>query len=625
MTAQTLYILSAQSKQSPATLLESTSLAAGDLIADLRSFPPLVHQVQADRSYRDITVELHSAPDYWAVTQQWLVEFTERTGLQERLSVGGHGIWWTLNALQFTPGLSDLGNSFAWIDLLRAVQAHGPRRVVLYGQNRALESLLPQFFPGVTVEQEEAAPAVVRRSARRLSSLPLRVVRVLLGLLYLLYAWLRRPHVWFLSSTTLLRSEKEGQRNVLRDVYLGEVDQALRSRGRRTAVVEHHGSNLSWEALRARGFFLPYDLLLLLAYLPLKLPLLNRWITRRWRARWSQLQPILGSSLQYQGYDLSPQVVPIARRACLHQAPLTAGLVQLWRWVLRLGRPRLLYINCSYAQSAVPLTIAARGLGIPTIEQQHGVVAANHKGYVVPAAVRAQVRVPWCDQMVVWGPFARRLLIEAGTYRAEQIAVCGFPRIDALRRQPPPRADTLARLQIPPDAPVVLYTSNMIIADLYPQILDSLGRVPTTAVHWIVKLHPREKTRARWEQAIAERRMPNVHVVEDDPDFYSLLAACDLHVSFVSTTLIEAAVLGKPNLGLSWASVPDPAGYARAGAYLPVAPQQLGETVRDILEHPGRRESLVQEQKGFAEDWCRHDGSSVERIVAFVERTLEPR
>jgi hypothetical protein len=125
-----------------------------------------------------------------------------------------------------------------------------------------------------------------------------------------------------------------------------------------------------------------------------------------------------------------------------------------------------------------------------------------------------------------------------------------------------------------------------------------------------------------WERAIKQRQLQTVKVLEGELDFYALLAACDIHVSFTSTTLIEAAILGKLNLGLDIAYLPDPVGYAEAGAFLPVAPARLGSTACELLRDAAQREGLLRDQKAFADDWCLHDGKSVERIVRFVEATI---
>jgi hypothetical protein len=225
--------------------------------------------------------------------------------------------------------------------------------------------------------------------------------------------------------------------------------------------------------------------------------------------------------------------------------------------------------------------------------------------------------------MTVWGEHTRHLLSRVEVYEPERMIVCGFPGVDTQLKELPSRFTARARLGIPSDARLVLYTSNGFAQDLIPEILDSIQHIPESSnISWIVKLHPREKTRHLWNAAIAERKLYTVQVLGGEQEFYTLLAACDIHASFASTTVLEAAILGIPNLGLDTPRVPDPIGYAEARAFLPVAPDQLGPEALRVLQDPKQRARLLSEQLHFANEWCVHDGQAVSRIVAFIESTI---
>jgi hypothetical protein len=397
------------------------------------------------------------------------------------------------------------------------------------------------------------------------------------------------------------------------------VEAALRTRGWRVAVAEMYGWNASWAGLAARGFFFPSDLVALLSSLSWAKVGLHRRTAEKWRQRWAEVQPTLAPHLRYQGYDVAPLIEPLVAREFTWHAPRLELMVRIWRRLLGLWQPRLLYINNAYGESQMTAIIAAKLLGIPTVEQQHGLIGRNHLAYLVPQRLDVEARFPLCDRMFVWGEYTRRFLLEAGVYRPGQVDVVGFPRADMLLRKLPPRPETRARLGIPAAAQVVLYTSNDFAGDQRGEILDSIQRVPSPNLHWLVKLHPREKTRLLWAAAIEERGLQTTQVLEGEFDFYALLNACDLHVSFASTTLIEAAILSKPNLGLDVAHVTDPGGYAEANAFLPVPPGELGSAVRNLLANPAQRARLLEIQKAFAEDWCLHDGKAVERAVSLIE------
>lgn len=616
-----LHILTPRSNRTPALLVDEQVATIGDLVADLRRFPSAVYEIGTDRTCLDITGSLLATPDYWTVARDWLVHFTEQTGLQDILAVEGYGFWWTLNGQRFVAGLTELGNSFSWIDLLDAIhEQFGLNSILIHGQHDAIVHLAGQVCQGVKVRVSSETTVYTGRKARIPRTMVLLMVRAFLGIIYLVYAILRRPDICFFSNTNLLRETVSGSKRRLHDVYLGDVAQVLRTRGWRVTLVEKYGWHASWRGLLARGFFFPSDIIFLLVSPALYALGLHRRVVRKWRKRWGAVSPSLSQHSHYRGYNIYPLILPLVAKEFTHRAPSLEIMIGIWRWILNLWHPKLLYINNSYGLSAMTAIVAAKLLGIPTIEQQHGVIGRNHIAYLVPRHLELESRFPLCDTMVVWGEYTKRFLVDAGVYDPEQITVCGFPRTDLLLRKLPSKSETCARLSIPPDASIMLYTSNGFAQDYLLEILDSIQRVPASSrIHWLVKLHPREKTRHLWEAAIDERNLPTVQVLEGSFDFYALLAACDVHVSFASTTLIESAILGRPNLGLDVARVSDPAGYADANAFLPVAPAELGGTVSDILADSEHQKHLLEVQKGFADDWCVHDGQAVDRIVALIE------
>jgi hypothetical protein len=312
--------------------------------------------------------------------------------------------------------------------------------------------------------------------------------------------------------------------------------------------------------------------------------------------------------------------LPLIKEEFVRGMPSFESLIRLWRRILDLWKPKVIYLNNSYGRAALAPIIAAKASGIPTVEQQHGVIGKNHFAYLIPKGLDNGTEFPLCDRMAVWGSYTKRLLTAAGVYEPHQLAICGFPRIDRLLDSLPSREETLNRLGISVDASVVLYTPNKFAQAFTSDILDSIQRTGASSnMHWVIKLHPAVRTKDTWEAAIRQRQLERVQVVDGAMDFYALLAACDAHVTFASTTLIEAAVLGRPNVGIRTPSTTDPAGYSDADAYLPVPPHQLGPVVTRLLEDQEWQAGLLRKQQAFADDWCLHDGNAVDRIVALLE------
>ncbi len=616
-----LYILTPLSNQSPVSLAEIDTVKTNDLIADFRRFPVSIWQIQNDRTCTDITSNLFTPPDYWTVAREWLVTVTKQTGLQDILSINGYGFWWTLNGQKFVPGLSTFGNIFAWIDLLNeARKQHTFKKIIIYGHHKEIIYLTQQIFHTTKVQIHTTPPIQTKIQTLPPRRIGLLLVRIIVSLIYFIYSFMRRPDICFFSSTSLLRETTSGARLQLHDVYLGDIARKIHSRGWYTTIVEKYTWNASWRSLKARGFFFPSDLIFLLSSPKLSKLGIHRKSVKNWHQKWQNTKPKIIQHLHYQGYNLAPLLIPMIRQEFTHHGPNLEIMTKLWYYILSIWQPKLIYINNSYSRATVPAIIASKSLGIPTIEQQHGVIGRNHIAYLTPNHLKTTTKFPLCDTMVVWGKHTKQFLVNAKVYQPNQVFICGFPRIDSLLKNLPPKSKTLRELNIPHNAQIALYTSNGFAQGYMHEILDSILQIEDTSdIYWIIKLHPQEKTKHIWQTEIKRRQLHTVRVVGEEFNFYALLAACDIHISFASTTLIESAILGKPNLGLDISHTSDPAGYAQADAFLPVAPEQLGTSTHSILHNSEHKNSLLNKQKEFANNWCLHDGKAVERIVHLIE------
>ena len=409
----TLHLLTPNGQRDPAFLLAHDRAQPGDTVVDLQRFPPLAHAVQPDGTLADATAQVAPGHDPWRAARAWLVDFTAATGLEELLALDLHGrrygFWWTLNAMKFVPGISNLSNTFAWIDLLHGIQQRGEAtgkpidRLILHNAvgDTHLDHLAREIFPDAQISTEADAPAPQPKLPPRRPGL--LAARALLGALGILLGMIWRPQLLLFTDTNYLRPTSTSGREKLGDVYLGEVNQALRKRGWRTWMVEKYSWHASWRGLLARGLFFPNDLLFLLAAPVLFRLGLYRRTARRWRQLWTEHEASFTPHMRYRGCDLSPLLRPLLRREFLQNAPNVEILVRLWRWLLARWRPRALVLTNGYGRSAQVAIIAARSLGIPTVEQQHGLIGRNHFAYRVPRELASNTIFPLAERMAVVG------------------------------------------------------------------------------------------------------------------------------------------------------------------------------------------------------------------------------
>ncbi|MFZ0549040.1 MAG: hypothetical protein WAM60_26575 [Candidatus Promineifilaceae bacterium] len=591
----------------------------GDLVVDMRLFPSRLYKFDKDTDLKDITADSLPNPDHWKTASSWFSDFTQKSRLQELLSIEGYGFWWANNCLKFIPALNECGNLFSWIDLLKQVEeVYQPGEVTIYGRHSSIHRIATQIWieSNIQIVSKKENENKGKKLPERIISLVL--VRFFIGVVSIIYILLRRPEIVFFSTTNLLRQKGVGSDKKVIDIYLDDIAKALRTKGKSTIFVEKYGWNASWPGLRARGLFFPNDLFFLLASPGfLKLGFVGK-LAPKWQRIWRENRDAIVQQMVYRDIDLAFVLEPLVKKEFIDFAPSLECLVKIWHRFFSLWKPKLLYINCSYCLSSLAGIVAAKQLSIPTIELQHGAISNNNTAYLIPPYISQQYS-HLCDKMTVWGERIVRLFVGNGIYEPEQLVVCGSPRIDWLLGELPPRDVTLSFLSIPPESRIVLYTSNMLAEGLMGDILDSIKHTPQFEdVVWIIKLHPREKTRQIWDEAIQARQLSRVIVVESELDFYALLAACDVHISLASTTLLESAILGKLNIGFRLDTLPDPAGYAEANAFYPVVPDQLGRVVNRAFQDSEWAAALLSEQSEFATDWCKHDGKAVDCIVEFI-------
>lgn len=93
----------------------------------------------------------------------------------------------------------------------------------------------------------------------------------------------------------------------------------------------------------------------------------------------------------------------------------------------RLRRPRAVFVICAYSHFT-PIQLAAKRLGIPVIELQHGVIHESHPGYIFPPLGEEHfARLPVPDHLVVFGRTFGELLDENCAYWKDRWTVGGHP------------------------------------------------------------------------------------------------------------------------------------------------------------------------------------------------------
>jgi hypothetical protein len=325
------------------------------------------------------------------------------------------------------------------------------------------------------------------------------------------------------------------------------------------------------------------------------------------------------------GLDLGPALLAGLERFARIILPARLREVARERRLLEALRPAALLTIDEYGRTE--WLSAARQAGIPVVAVQHGIIHAWHPGY--QHRTRPDVRaVP--QRTYTFGEFERRLLLEGGEYRADEVVVGGSPRLDLVKASTPTAGDASAlRAELGVAAGERLLVISTTFAEVFrrfyaPVAFASLVGRPIPGVRVVVKLHPGEKDGELYLRLLDGLRGPgepartDVSVVKR-VDLYRLLAAADAHLGLYSTVLTEAVVTGTRNLLAATQAASDLLGYVAAGVAVPV--RSPGD-IAAAIEAP-QSESDASARRAFLEDHFRA-GPATERIADDLVAWLVP-
>jgi hypothetical protein len=407
-----------------------------------------------------------------------------------------------------------------------------------------------------------------------------------------------------------------GDQTERQDPYVSPVLDRLALDGIPTAIAAiamHHRWDDDWDAIVADERLLPMSFVNALG--PARID--PDHIVER-------LRTIPEVAMTVDGRDIGPAVRTIV--ASLgpwlerqHRELLTAERL------LTTVRPRAVVTGWEAARTA--WLGAARRVGIPSVAIQHGVIYPGTPDYCRPAH-RALVRP---DVTCVYGPYERRILMDQGGYRADEVAATGSPRIEAVTA--PGRESEDERRTVRAELGVADGHRMLVVSGGRMTVGDRLQNVPLLAraldgplgdVHVVVKLHPEEGDGDHYRSllvGLAEARgdpAPPVTTIRD-VDLYRLLRAADAHLGVYSTVLTDSVLVGTPNMIVVGQAFADLLGYVESGVAVAV---RTAADVRAFMLDP-KLPAPADRERFIAEHYL--DGDAAGRIAGLVEAAVAKR
>lgn len=221
------------------------------------------------------------------------------------------------------------------------------------------------------------------------------------------------------------------------------------------------------------------------------------------------------------------------------------------RW-LRALQPRAVFMLCYYETCYLPVISAARSLGIPTADLQHGMNGTMHAAYTHFTVLPPDGYDVLPDYFLTWGQLSSENITRWWNAPTRHLAVvAGRWDIDASTATHDNAAGSALTTAVASASTRIVVTMQDEPFDA--ELLAAMRSAPNDWV-WLVRPHPASARYPRASAAalsaqIAEAKIANAVVVDHDvASLADLLQQARVHVTWASSSWLDAAVFGVPTV-----------------------------------------------------------------------------
>lgn len=283
--------------------------------------------------------------------------------------------------------------------------------------------------------------------------------------------------------------------------------------------------------------------------------------------------------------------------------------IETMRHILDLEQPDIIVTLDDLSEVGNPTMMLGKSKEIPTLCIQHGAFREEDSFIFGPSLA---------DKIAVSGEYIKEFLIKRDV-RPEQLVVTGFPKFDTLFQGEKllNKEEIYKKLGISPDKEIILFTTQprKENEENAQAVFKAMKEFPDK--HLVVKLHPRESDKTLYLRIAKKIGLANFTIVRDF-NLYDLLSICELNVTGVSTTGLEAMILGKPVISMNLKRVMDR--YMGSGVTINVhKADELASIIKGVLENPQIKKDLNAARERYVYDNAyKIDGQASKRVVDLI-------
>jgi hypothetical protein len=276
----------------------------------------------------------------------------------------------------------------------------------------------------------------------------------------------------------------------------------------------------------------------------------------------------------------------LRRRKVMFALALFEARRRLFQHLLRRLDVRALVLT--YGPGRAGEIAAAKEIGIPTVELQHGVVSAHCPDYAWPAEyLPFKAELPFPDRMALFGPMFCREIMRSGFWTENEVSAVGSSATAYYRQD--------ARMHTRRAGPHrLLFMTQSTVRDaaigFWRAFLSDAREA--SEIELLFKVHSEEAAHRADYQALANVAQSRVTILPLDIHPFEAMVDADVVIAYNSMSLVEALGLGKPAISLCGGSIPggfagtfDLPGLVTAMPHL-TSPEELRMMLRLRLQDP---------------------------------------
>lgn len=237
--------------------------------------------------------------------------------------------------------------------------------------------------------------------------------------------------------------------------------------------------------------------------------------------------------------------------------------------------------------------------------------------------------------IAVTGEYTKEMLVSQGL-DASKIVVIGQPRWDELVTQHPnsntEKVTNTLRLN-PAKRIILLTTQPLVESNMWTKedrelfittIINTVARIEGYTL--IIKLHPRD-TRDAYEEIIHHHNLKDKCILYQNENLHALLRSCDVLLTHICTTALEAMILKKPVIAVDFKYPTKGTPYVDAGAAIGVDKTDLLlEAIQTVLSEGTQKRQMEVERDRFVRH-CAYlqDGKASERAARLIMQLIDTK